>query len=146
MAYALESNLRPEVRRSTATTVQWWPKVDGTGNATASATAGHNYFIVYDPAGVEVQAQTNVSPTSVTGVGSRFDLSVPSISTMGEDYRIDLFWRVSGESLERLESIYFDVVREPWGPSTVSSTRACTVCCRRRARSRRSTTRTCGRG
>lgn len=121
MAYSLETDdLRQEVRKDTASTVIWWPKVDGTGNVTASATAGHCSFEVYDPSGTVVQAVTNVTPTVVTSIGSRFDLSIPAIATMGEDYYALIYWRVTSETFVRTNTVFFDVVREVWGPSSVS--------------------------
>jgi hypothetical protein len=121
VAYAAElDDLRQEVRLNVATTIVFWPKVDGSGNVTASSNAGDNTVEIRKPSGEVEQASTNISPTAVASVGSRFDISVPAIATLGEDYHAVLTWRESGSSFARLEVIYFDVVREPWGPSSVS--------------------------
>ena len=121
MVYAAEfDDLRQEVRLSTATTIIFWPKVDGSGNVTASPTSGDNTVEIRNPDGTVQTASANITPTVVASVGSRFDISIGSIGTLNEDYHAVLTWRVTSTTFDRLEVIYFDVVREPWGPSTVS--------------------------
>lgn len=121
MAYSLElDDLRQEVRKDTASTVIWWPKIDGAGNITASAVAGQCTYEIRDAANIVVQASANITPTVVTSIGSRFDFSIPAIATMAEDYFVLLTWQVAGETFVHTQTIFFDVVREVWGPSTVS--------------------------
>lgn len=112
--------LRREVRRNTATTLTFWPKLDATGNITASATASDNTFEVFDPGGVSIQASGNITVATVTDVGSRFDISIPSIDALREDYYVRMRYRQTGVATVYQETIYFDVVTEPWGPSQVS--------------------------
>ena len=128
MAYAAEwDDIRQELRASLAGTVIFWAKVDGTGNTTASSVAGDCTFEVFDCVGTSIQAVANITPTAVTGVGSRFDCAVSAISTIAEDYRLDLIWKVSGGA-KVLDRIYFDVVAEPWGRSTVSLNSIISLC------------------
>lgn len=120
MPYAAEfDDLRQEVRVSTASTIVFWPKLDGSGNVLASPTAGHCTVEIFGPAGEVVAASANITPTTVVDV-SRFDIAVPAIATLGEDYFAKLTWRQSGGSVSHVETIYFDVCREPWGSSSVS--------------------------
>lgn len=112
--------LRREVRRSTVTTLTYWPKLEPTGNITASATASDNTYEVFDYGGVSIQASGNITVVAVTGVGSRFDLSIPSIATLAEDNFVRMRYRETGVATVYQQTIYFDVVTEPWGPSQVS--------------------------
>lgn len=118
MPYAAElDDLRQEVRLSVASTIVFWPKLDGTGNAVAAASG--NTVEILKPDGTTISGPSALSPTDVSGV-SRFDLSIPAISELGEDYFAKVTWRENGTTFDRLETVYFDVCREPWGPSSVS--------------------------
>lgn len=120
MAYAQErDSLRQEMRQSVAGTVRYWPRVEGTGNVVASATASHNTYVVKDPSGAVVQASANATVTSVGSV-SQLDLSIPAISTLGEDYRVEITWRQNGASVDYFDVVYFDVVLFPWGAPSVT--------------------------
>lgn len=120
MVYAVElDDLRQEIRRNVATTIIFWPKIDGTGNVGASSVAGDNRIEIRNPDGSVQTSETNITQTPV-GTVSRFDIAIGAIDQMDEDYHAVLTWRETGTTLARLEAIYFDVVREPWGPSSVS--------------------------
>ena len=120
MAYAKElDGLRPEVRQGVASTLSFWPKIAGTGNVAASATASHNTYVVKDPSGLVIQSSANATRTTVGSV-SRLDLSIPAISTLDEDYRVEITWRESGGSVDYFDVLFFDVVLWPWGPPSVS--------------------------
>lgn len=121
MSYVPEfSDLRPEVRVGVASTLTFYPKAIGAGNVTASSVAGDCTATIYDPSGNVLSGPTQITPVAVSGLGSRFDIAVPAIGTMAEDYRVDVAWKVSGESLARLDALYFDVCREPWSTSSVT--------------------------
>lgn len=115
MAFAFErDDLRQELRKDNAGTIRIWAKADGVGNVAASGT---HTFTVYGPGGETVQASGAVSPTNVSGV-SRFDCSVSAITTLGEDYRVELSWQYS--SATYLSVMFFDVVLWPFGELAVS--------------------------
>lgn len=121
MVYTPElEGLRREVRRNIATTLIYWPKLDATGNITASATASDNTYEVFDYGGTSIQASANIAVAAVASVGSRFDISIPAIDTLREDYFVRMRFRQTGVATVYQETFYFDVVTEPWGPSTVS--------------------------
>jgi len=114
---------RPEVRKDVAGTIAFYPKLDASGNVLASATAGHVHRTVYDSAGNVHAAQANVTPTTVSdtdGDYSRIDLAVPAFDALEEDCYAVLVWREDGGSADRVETVYFDVVLQPWGRSTIS--------------------------
>lgn len=120
MAYAKElDQLRQELRQGVAGTLVFWPKIAGTGNVAASATASHNTFVVKDSSGNTVQASANATRTTVGSI-SRLDLSVSALSTLDEDYRAEITWRESGGSVDYFDVVFFDVVLWPWGPPSVS--------------------------
>lgn len=119
MPYVRELDDLPwEVRRNTATTLYLWPKIDGR-NVVVSATAAHNYFEVYDPSGLQVQASTNATVASVGGV-SRLALSIPAIATLDERYQVRCYWRETGSSVEQMDVRLFDVVLYPFGGPSIS--------------------------
>jgi len=114
---------RPEVRKDVAGTIAFYPKLDASGNVLASATSGHVHRTVYDNAGNVHAAQANVTPTTIVdadGNYSRIDLAIPAFDLLREDCYAVLVWRESGGSADRVETIYFDVVLQPWGRSTIS--------------------------
>lgn len=120
MTYAPElDDLRQEVRAATASTLYFWPKIDAAGNVAASATASDNTYEVRDPSGAVVQAATNAA-TSLHFGRTRLDLAIPAIATMAEDYFALISWREAATTFTYQERVYFDIVTEPWGPSSVS--------------------------
>jgi hypothetical protein len=112
---------RPEVRKDVAGSIRFYPKLDGTGNVQASVTAGDNTLTVYSNAGAVLAGPTNVSPTNEgTPAISRFDLAIPALASLGESYFAVLTWKQLGQTEERVETIPFDVVLQPWGESFIS--------------------------
>lgn len=120
MAYAKEfDELRQEIRRNVAGTISFWPKVNGTGNVTASATASHNTFRVLDDDGNEIQSATNCTVTTVGSV-SRLDCAVSAISELDE-YFVEVSWRLSGaSSTTGVKRVPFSVVLYPYSTTEVS--------------------------
>jgi len=119
MAYARElDSLRQELRLDTAGTIVFWPKLNG-ANVAVSAVGGECYFQIYDASGTSIQAQTNIDGTLVGDV-DRFDIPADAISTLDEDYRADIFWTVASGSVVYRDAVFFDVVRYPYGPPSVS--------------------------
>lgn len=118
MTYSFEAtqDLRQEVRVDAAGTVVFYPKVDGVGNATASGTCTAT---IYKPDGALITGPTVIAPIAVSGVGSRFDVAVPAITDKQEDYYVVILWQTADAGPYETTT-YFDVVREPWGPSTTS--------------------------
>ena len=117
-------DLRHEARQGLASTLVFWPKVDGIGNVLVSATAGQNRATFYDSRGNLISGPTNISGTTVSGV-SRFDISVPAIADLQEGAYVVVTYTPDGtqhpgEAIERVHTIPFDVVLQPWGQSTVS--------------------------
>ena len=120
MVYVRELDDVPwEVRRSTVTTLYYWPKVDGS-NVVVSATATHNQYEVLQPNGTVIQARANATVDSVGGV-SRLAVSVPSIATLDERYQVRLYWRQSGSSVEQFDLRLFDVVLWPYNQPQCSA-------------------------
>jgi hypothetical protein len=120
MVYIRELDDLPwEVRRSTSTTLNYWPKVDGR-NVVVTSDAGVNRYEVYDPSGGLVQGSTALTPTTVSGV-SRFSLAIPSIATLDERYQVRVYFRETGAGTpEQLDVRLFDVVLWPFGGPQVS--------------------------
>lgn len=108
MAFAQERDeLRAEVRRDTPGTVAYWCKVDGVNSTATSA-----YYAVFDSSGRALQAEQAATITPVTDVGSRLDLSIPSIDSYEDGARVDVRFTVSG--VEHYDTVVFDVVRVPY--------------------------------
>ena len=98
MSYIRELDDLPwEVRRSTAATLYYWPKVDGS-NVAVSATASHNQYEVLQPNGTVIQARGNATVDTVNGV-SRLTISIPAITTLDERYHAHLTSALELESL-----------------------------------------------
>jgi hypothetical protein len=117
-----------EVRQSTATTLRYWPKVDG-ANCIASAVAGEVTFQVMDSSGTEVQAATNATPIKATGpLAGRtasnshtyIPIAIPSIATLGEHLTVRILWQQSGQSVVYRDIRQFDVVMNPFGQPQAS--------------------------
>ena len=117
-----------EVQQSTATTVRFWPKVDG-ANVIASAVAGEVTVAIHDTAGDVVQAATNATPVKATGpLAGRtasnshtyIPVAIPSIATLGERYSARITWQVSGSAVVRFDQRLFDVVLYPFSQPETS--------------------------
>lgn len=107
------SDLRREVRKSVASTLSAYPRIDGTGIVTPSSAA----FVVYDSAGASLQASTSATLTAIEDVGSRLDMAIPAIAAYQEDARVEYSFVYSGATYT--DVVYFDVVRDPMGPSRI---------------------------
>tara|TARA_B100000945_G_scaffold233817_1_gene190124 strand:- start:1016 stop:1846 length:831 start_codon:yes stop_codon:yes gene_type:complete len=123
MSYFNElDDARPEVRKAVSgQTIITYARIDGVGLAEASSSPGDCQATVYDSNGSIVSAATNVSPTAdPNGLNSKFVITIPSFSEFQEDAFVVLEWLAVGETIKRVSTIYFDVVLQPWGPSSVS--------------------------
>lgn len=119
MPYVRELDDLPwEVRRGASAVLRYWPKVDGR-NVLASAAAGHCTYEVVSPSGATVQAEINITPTTVSGV-SLLDLAIPAITELGERYQVRITYRESGGSVSYTDLRTFDVVLFPFGQPWVS--------------------------
>jgi len=108
---------RPEVRKGVAGSIRFFAHDDAAG----AVDIGSASFEVFDSRGTSIQVSTVVSPTAdANGTNSLLALSIPAISTLQEDGFVVLKWTRQGESADRVETIYFDVVLQTWGGSTVS--------------------------
>jgi hypothetical protein len=112
--------LRAEVRQSVASTLRWWPKIAGTGNVLASATAADNTYIIYDSSNTVVQASANATNTDVGTEYSYLTFSVPAIATLQEDCRVEILWKQRSASVQYRDVLFFDVVLYPFGHPSVS--------------------------
>lgn len=116
MPYARElDSLRQEVRKDTAGTIVFWPKVNGLNVQVVTS----NTFQVFDPSGVSVEGPTAIDGTLVTDV-DRFDIPVAAIGTLDEGYYVELLWTQAGASEVQRSVILFDCVLYPYGPPSVS--------------------------
>jgi len=121
MVYVRELDDLPwEVRRGTATTLRYWPKLDGR-NVVASATAGHCRYAIFSPQGTAIQGETNLTPTTIEG-RSALDIAIPAIGVLDERYQVRVYWRESGAAAtaEVFDVRLFDVVLFPFGGPTTS--------------------------
>jgi len=123
MAFFFElDDARPEVRKGVASTaITHYARVDGEGLVAASSVSGECKYTIYDSNGDTLQASTNITPSAdPDGVNSKFTFSVPAIAELQEDAYIVVEWQKSGDSERRVNTIYFDVVLQPWGASSVA--------------------------
>jgi hypothetical protein len=122
VTYARElDELRREVRKDVATTLKFWPKIDG-ANVIAEDTGSVNVFTVYDSNGAVLQAST---AATVTDIGSPDEysyltLSIPAISTLQEDCTVQITWYQDTIATAHFDVISFDVVLYPLGGPSVS--------------------------
>lgn len=113
-------SLRHEARKGIASTLVFWPKADGVGNVQVSAASA----TVYDHAGNALAGPTALVPVLVSGV-HRLDVAVPAVDELQENGSAVITYTPDGaqhpgEDIERVHTVLFDVVLQPWGDSTVS--------------------------
>ena len=112
---------RAEVRKDVAGLIVFWAHADAAGIVSASTVAGDCRFEVFDHAGNSIQGLQNVTPAADTnGLTSVLALPIPAISTLQEDAYAVVYWKRDGETVEHVETIYFDVCLQLWGMSSVS--------------------------
>lgn len=97
----------PELRRASAGSIRWWPKVDGANVALGADPA----FTVHTPPGAEIQSGL----ASRKGVDSysRVDVALAAIDKRDCGYQVRINYLAPGETVARLHVILFDVVEWP---------------------------------
>lgn len=112
MGYELQSDLvRPEAKQGQATPVSLYPTLNG-----ARVSALGSTWEVFDRSGKSYGSGTT-NPTSVmvgTKSVSEFQLTIPAISDLDEDYRLEVTW-TDASSMQRVSIVTFDVVIAPLG-------------------------------
>lgn len=119
MTYAKElDELRAEIKQNKAGSVFFIPKVLGVGNVQPTSAT----YIVYDPQGVALQSSASATITELSSPVYKVIASVSagSTATLDTDYRVDFEWAYGGETYYYTR--YFDVVKYPFGPPSVSYT------------------------
>lgn len=111
-----------EVRKDVAGTLRFYPKLDGSGNIELDINTIDNHSVeIFDPAGRLITAAAGVTVYSdgVPGI-ARIEFSVPAIARLGENYFALLRYKPLTLTTQQVATLYFDVVLQPWGDSSVS--------------------------